>query len=141
MNHNQETSVKPIKTSSSEFGVNYENQFVVLEDAKHIIGIDASDARNLIIENIENGKADKFGWSKSFQNYITTLLYDGKTGYLYTGDNDGHLYKYKVYISSKSCKRLKAYGHLGIGEIISSYRFKIFAFFKEMRVKSEFSTY
>ena len=45
MNHNQETSVKPIKTSSSEFGVNYENQFVVLEDAKHIIGIDASDAK------------------------------------------------------------------------------------------------
>ena len=102
MNHNQETPVEPIKSSSSKFGVMYENQFVVLDDAKHVIGVDARDGSNLIFENLQNQKADKFRWSQSSYNYISTLVYDKDTGFLYVGYKDGHLHQYKIDKASKS---------------------------------------
>ena len=129
MNHNQQTSIEPINTSSSEFGVYYQNQFVVLDDAKHVIGVDASDGGKLILENIETGKADKFGWRDSSCNFIKTLIYDEDTGFLYIGERYGQLYKYKVNTAIKSCEKVKNYGKLGIGEIISSHRFLDFFFF------------
>ena len=129
MNHNQSTPIEPINASSSKFAVMFENHFVVLDDGKHVIGGDGSDLRNLIIENIETGKADKFGWSKSSINLITTLVYDEDTGFLYTGDFHGGFYKYHVDITNKSCEKVKDYGKLGIGEIISSHRFRDFIFF------------
>ena len=129
MNHNQDTPVEQIKSSSSKFGVKYDNQFVVLDDAKHVIGVDAGDRSNLIFENIENQKADKVGGSQSSQNYISTLVYDKDTGSLYTGDDNGHLHQYKIDKASKSCQRVKKYGDLGIGEITSSHRFLQFVFF------------
>ena len=130
MKHNKNTSIKPINASSSKFGVELENQFVVLDDAKHVIGVDANDSRNLILENIENGKADKFRWTKtSYYYYFTSLFYDEKTGFLYTGEDDGHLLQYKVDKTRKSCKKVKNYGKLEIGCIISSHRFMHFVFF------------
>ena len=138
MEHIQETSINPINTSSSIFGVMYENQFAVLDDGKHVIGVDASDGRNLIIENVENGKADKFGWRRSSSDYITTLVYDEKTGFLYSGYKNGHLNQYKIDTASKSCQRVKNCKDDGICEIRSSYRFLEFVFFggskKKIRV-------
>ena len=81
----------------------YENHFVVLNDVKHVIGVDASDLRNLIIENIETRKADKFRWTKSYINLITTLVYDEDTGFLYNGDRYSRLLQYKIDKTSKSC--------------------------------------
>ena len=107
----------------------YEDQFVVLDDGKHIIGIDGSDITNLIIENVENQKADKFVLSKSSFNYITTLVYDEKTGFLYSGYRDGYLRKYKIDITSKSYQRVSDFGNLGISRIYSSHRFMDFVFF------------
>ena len=101
MKHNQKTSIEPINASSSRFGVQYENQFVVLDDGKHVIGMDATDLKNLIFENLKNGKADKFRLSKSSDYYNTTLLYDEDTGLLYTGGTNGRLYKYKVNKTKK----------------------------------------
>ena len=109
----------------------------MLDDVKHVIGLDPSDPGNLIFENIEKGKADKFRWTKSSFIFYTALFYDEDTGYLYTGDFYDHVYKYKVNIASKSCERVKAYGKLGIGPISSSYRFMNFVFLKAMTVKSE----
>ena len=129
MNHNQETAVVPLKSSSNRFGVDYENNFVVMDDAKHVIGLDARDAKNLILENVESGKADKFGWSQSYHKYISTLVYDKDTGSLYTGDDNGHLHQYKIDKASKSCQRVKNYGDLRIGRIMSSHRFLHFVFF------------
>ena len=127
---NQKTIIEPINTSLSRFGVQYENQFNVLDDAKHVIGIDASDPSKLIIENIETRKADKFGWTKSsLYYYFTTLLYDEDTGFLYSGDDCARLYKYKIDKTSKSCERVKAYGNLRIGCITSSHRFMHYVFF------------
>ena len=135
MEHNQDTSIKPINASSSKILVSKENQFVVLDDAKHFIGIDASDAKNLILINIENQKADKFKLCEYNYNYITNLLYDRKTGSLYTGDRRGHLCKYKINKTSKSLKKVKAYGNFGLIEITSSNRFMNFFFFGGFREK------
>ena len=129
MEHNQETNIEPINASFIKFGIQFDDQFVVLDDAKHVIGVDANDARNLILENVENKKTDKFGWGRSSLNYIATLFYDDDTGSLYTGDTNGCLYKYKLDKTSKTNNKVKAYGNLGIGEIFSSHRFLQFVFF------------
>ena len=129
MNHNQQKSIHPINTSLSKFGVEYENQFVVLDDAKHVIGVDPSDGSKLIMENLENGKAVKFGWNKSRINYITTLVYYEDTGSLYTGDRDGQVHQYKLNKTNKSCKKVRDYGNLKIDRIYSSHRFLHFVFF------------
>ena len=138
MNHNQEKGIHPINTSSCKFGVEYENQFVVLDDVKHVIGVDPSDGSKLIMENLENGKAVKFGWNSFFYNYIKTLVYDEDTGSLYTGDRDGQLHKYKLDKTNKSCKRVKDYGNLKIDRIYSSHRFLHFVFFggEDSKIKS-----
>ena len=129
MNHNEETNIEPINTTLSKFGVKYENQFVVLEDAKHVIGVDQKDGNNLIIENVETGKADTFQCGDPFSYFNETLLYDENTGSLCSGINYGGLYKYKVNIASKSCERVKDYGNPKIGCLYSSYRFMNFVFF------------
>ena len=129
MNHNEDTPIEPIYTSTSEFGVMYENQFVVLDDGKHVIGVDASDGGKLIFENIETGKADKFGWRDFGVNFITNMFYAQDTESFYIGDLYDDLYKYKLDKTNKSCKKVKAYGNIGIGRIISSHRFMNFVFF------------
>ena len=129
MNHNQQKSIHPLNTSSCKFGVEYENQFVMLDDVKHVIGVDPSDGSKLIMENLENGKVVKFGWDKSPNNYITTLVYDEDTGSLYTGDRDGQVHQYKLNKTNKSCKKVRDYGNLKIDRIYSSHRFLHFVFF------------
>ena len=129
MNQNQEINIKPIKSSSSKFNVIFENSLVVLDDAKHIIGFHFTEGRNLIIENVENGKAGKFGGSISaFDNLIINMFYDKNTGSLYTG-NDDYLLQYKINTTNKTCQRVKNYGKIGIGQIASSHRFLHFVFF------------
>ena len=128
MKHNQETTIQPYSISSSKFGVRFENQFVVLDDAEHVIGIDASVGTQLIFENILNGSRVNIRGRCSHNNLIKTLLYDRKTGFLYYGDNRSHLHKYKVDTASKTCQRIKGYGNLWIGRIHSSYQFLNFVF-------------
>ena len=83
MTHNQDTPVEPINTSLGKFGVWLENNFVVLDDAKHVIGVDANDPRNLMIENVKNAKADKLKSNcSSCKNFISTLVYDKGTASL-----------------------------------------------------------
>ena len=93
MEHNHDTSIEPINVSSSKFGVRYEKQFIVLDDGKHVISVDPNDAGKMIIENIETGKEDKFGWRNSSDYIITTLVYDENTGSFYSGDTNGRFYK------------------------------------------------
>ena len=101
----------------------------MLDDAKHVIGVEASNVEKLIIENVENGKADKFQVIQSFGNYISSLVYDKDTASLYIGDNYGHLHQYKVTTTSKSCKKVRDFGDLGIEAINSSERFLNIVFF------------
>ena len=129
MEHNKFTSVEPINTSLSKFGVNYENQFVVLDDGKHVIGVDGSDGSKMILENVENGSNVKFEGSNSSFNNITNLFYDEDTGFLYSGDRNGHLSKYKIDTTTKNCQKVREYRNLRIGWINSSHRFLNFVFF------------
>ena len=129
MNHNQATAIKPIKSSSTEFGVMFENNFVVLDDAKHFIGIYSNDAKKLILENVENGSTVKFIGYKRYTNFITTLVFDEKTGSLYNGNSNGNLIQHKVDTANQICKEVKNYGDLGIGKMTSSHRFMDFVFF------------
>ena len=129
MEHNQRANIEPINISSSIFGVEYENQFVVLEDSKHVIGVDPNDGRNLIFENVETQKAFKFRCSESTYYLIVTLVYVEKTGSLYTGDRDGHLQKYKIDEANKTFQKVKNYGKIGIDLIYSSQRFLHLVFF------------
>ena len=129
MEHNQETSIEPIFSSSSEFGVEYENQFVVLDDAKHVMGVDANDRKNLIFENLEDGSKNIFRWRKCFFDYITNLVYDRDTESLYIGYKNGNLQKFKVNKANKTFQKVKNIGNLGIGLIRSSHRFLDFVFF------------
>ena len=129
MEHDKKSPLEPIKSSSCKFAVKYENQFVVLDDAKHVIGMDARDPSKLILENIENGSNVIFRGTHLSKFYISTLVFDEDTGSLYSGDNYGHVVQYKVNTSNQTCKQVKTYQDLGIGGITSSYRFLHFVFF------------
>ena len=129
MQHNQETSINPINTSSSKIGVEYENNFIVLDDGKHVIGVDASDANILILENVETGSSVKFCGIESSDYCITSLMYHEETGSLYSWDNRGYLRKYKIDTISKTFEMVKDYEKLNIDWIRSSHRFLDFVFF------------
>lgn len=135
MEHNEKTPLEPINASSTKFGAKYENQFVLLNDGKHVIGVDPSDPKCLILENMENGKADKLLEIESLEYFITTLLLDEDTGFLYCGDYNGRLYKFKFNNESKSCERVEDFGDIGIGEISCSRRFMNFVFFGGFEAK------
>ena len=129
MYHYQKNIIEPIYTSTSQFGCEFENQFALLDDAKYVIGVDGSQANNLILENIQTGKAEKFRWRRSYMNINTTLIYDEETGFLYIGDRDEHLRKYRIDKTSKTFIKVKDFGKLGIYWIKSSHRFLHFVFF------------
>ena len=129
MNQNQKTSIEPINVSSSEFGVEFENQFVVLDDAKHVIGVNGNNESNLILENLENGSTIEFKGGSYTDDFISTLVYHEKIGFLYGGNYYGYLYKYKLDTKNKTCELVKYLGNLKIGWIRSSHRFLHFVFF------------
>lgn len=135
MEHKEETSVEQINASSSKFGFQNENQFVVMDDAKHVIRVDPSDGRNLILENIQNGKATKYEGSKIIENCITAMIYNEQKRSFYTGNNNHELHKYIIETANKTIKKVKDFGKIGIGWITSSYRFMNLNFFGGNRNK------
>ena len=129
MQHDQETPVMLTNVSSSGFVVHFKNNFVVLDDAEHVIGVDKEDPSKLILENVENGSILDLGGLKSFDFSILILVYDEESGSMYSGDLNGHIIKHKVDTFNQIRKKVKYYGHLGIGSIYSSARFMQFVFF------------
>ena len=112
-----------------------ENNFVVLDDAENIIGVDEGNSSRLILEN---GSIVEFGEQNSYLHQILTLAYDKESRSLFSGDKKGHLVQYKVDTLNQTCDEVKNFGDLGIGVIISSSRFMEFVFFggstKKVRV-------
>ena len=119
----------PTNVSSSGFWINFENNFVVLEDAEHVIGVDEGNRSELILENLKSGSKVQFGERKSNDNFISTLVYDQESRSLYSGDFKGHLFQHKVDTSNLTCEEVKNFGDLGIESICSSARFMQFVFF------------
>ena len=136
MQHNQQTPVEPIKSSSSEFVILYQNHFVVLDDAKHIIGADADDLSKMILENVDNGSKVEFGGSIICFSEITSLVYNEDTRSLYSADSVGDLLKYKINTAGKTCEKVRIYLNFGKDGITSSHRFMHFVFLDGVRVKS-----
>lgn len=131
MEQNKESSIPPIDTSSKKFGVEYENNFLVLDDAEHVIGVDAKNPKNLILENLSTGEKVKFGGDV---DCITTLIYDKNTETLLVGDKDGYVIQYKVDLQNPTCEDIKFFD-LEIGEIFSSCKFMDYVFFGGDRSK------
>ena len=129
MEHNQRTHVKPTNVSSSGFRVKLENQFVVLDIAEHVFGVNVLISSLLILENIQNGLNLQFIERNSILNEFFSLVYDEEDMSLYSGDRFGHLVQHKVDTLNQTCKEVKNYGDLEIGSICSSHRFINFVFF------------
>ena len=99
------------------FFVHYENSFVVLPDAKTIVGINKIDESTLIMENIKTKKAINFGIR---EGYLCTLLYDKVTGSLLTGDDWGIIFHYKRGGNQGNFCLVKKYENLGIKSVKST---------------------
>ena len=61
----------------------------MLDDSKHIIGVDADDLSKMILENIDNGSKIKFGGNIICFSEITSLIYNEDTRSLYSADSVG----------------------------------------------------
>lgn len=61
MSQKTQTNVAALSTSKSQFGVLYENQFVLSEDGRHLIGVDASDLTRILVEDLTTGSSFCFG--------------------------------------------------------------------------------
>ena len=68
----QKTKVPVFYKTSNKFGINSENQIVVLKHAKYIIGPNPKDLTKLILEDISKESSFDFGNNK---HTITTLTY------------------------------------------------------------------
>lgn len=107
------------------FFAHHENSFVVLPDAKTIVGVKAINERILVMENIKTKKALTFG---KYEGNICTLLYDKMTGSLFAGDDWGSIFHYKRGAQGNFCL-VKKYENLGIGSVKSTAQMGGLAFF------------
>ena len=129
MEKNQETAVRPVNVSFNKFWIQLENQFIVLDDAEHVIGVDARDRSKLILENLKNGSTVRFAGRNSILFPIFTMVFDEESRSLYCGYQFGRLHQYEVDTLNQTCKKVRDFGNLGIGCIRSCQRFMQFVFF------------
>ena len=118
MRQKANATVSPDKESKCQFGVLYENSFVLSDDGRHVIGPDASDARRILVEDLSTGASFGFGEN---QNTIYTLFFDQDSRTLLAGDDDGHLVEYDLDLQKGQGRTTKKHGDLGIGFIYSSF--------------------
>ena len=135
MENNPDTENEHINDLYIKFGIIYENQFVVLDDAKHVIGVYSQDPGKLIFRDAYYGFLIEFEKERYINYSITNLVYDDKTRSLFSGNNHGRLFRHKVDAQNKTCPIVKDYGNLGIGSITSSDQFLHLVFFGGNRGK------
>lgn len=134
-NSKSNSKVRFVHETKNKFDVFYETSFVVLPDAKTILGADASDAKTLIMEDIGNGDSRSIG---RHSGSVQTILFDRVSEYLLVGDYSGHVLQYKKTTStnlfgllkdSVSFALVKDLGHIGVGSVCSSVQLGGLAFF------------
>ena len=118
------STIKFRHETRNEFFVENENSFLVLPDAKTVVGADASDLKKLLIEDITQGNPRKIG---THGGTISTVLFDSLTQSLLVGDYKGHVKQYKKV--NQSFTMVKDYGDVGVGVIVSSTQVGRFAIF------------
>ena len=103
-----------------------ENQFVVSENGRHLIGADGTDSTRVCVEDTTTGSKFSFG---KHQNFIETLIFDNDSGTLLAGDYHGHLVLYDLDLVNKTFRQVRDFGDLEIGFVCSSFRHKGYVFF------------
>ena len=119
-------TVSSFYTSSSQFGAFYENNFVLSEDGRHLIGVDGTDCTRLLVEDLETGAGFHFG---KHADTVYTLVFDPDSGTLLAGDLKGRLIQYRLDLQDNQAEQTKDHGNLGIGLIYSSAKLKGLVFF------------
>lgn len=134
MEHTPNTTLSPFRKSKSRFGVEYENGFVFSRDGRVLVGVNAEDATEILVEDLASGLAFAFG---THTETISTLFFEEDSGTLLAGDIDGDLVQYRLDLDKKKGWVTMDHGHLGIGNIFSCSGRKGFVFFggnKKVRV-------
>ena len=92
MNAASDSSVKISYKGNNNFQAAYLNHFLVLPDAKTVVGVDGSDREKLVMEDISEGKSTLIGKNS---DQISSLLFHSLTQSLLVGDVDGYIKQYK----------------------------------------------
>lgn len=109
------STVKKTGISENDFWLFHENHFVVLPDGKTLCGVDASDPRTLVSEELYNNCPFRFG---RHGNWVQTLLFCSGSQTLLAGDMNGHVVQYKR--SPRFYTILRDFGDIYIGNVHSS---------------------
>ena len=104
--------------------MSYENNFLVLPDAKTVVGVNASDRKKLMIEDITLRNPRQIG---THGVLTQTVLFDSLTQSLLVGDFDGDVKQYKKV--NQSFTMVKDYGNVCVGRILSSTQVGRFVIF------------
>ena len=117
MRQNSNTTVSLDRESKCLFGVEYQNNFILSDDGRYVIGPDAGDGRRILVEDLSTGSWFGFGEN---EHAIQTLCFDQDSRTLLAGDYDGHLVEYDLDLQKGNVWGTKKHGDLGIGMISSS---------------------
>ena len=129
------SNITPFSKSVNKFWLFYENQFDFLDDQNTIIGVDANDQNQLLIEDLTNTCTIKV---ERQQSSITNLIFDKTTMTLLAGGKDGCIVQFKLDLIKKIAEKIKIHKVKKIGHISSSCIFMNFVFFggTKMKVKA-----
>ena len=105
------------KVSEKKFWVDFENSFVVLDDSKTIIGVDAKSRTILMEENLWDGKYSKVIGQHGKR--INTILHLAGLNALLVGDDNNQLVQYQQGLR-EGWVVSRDYKDLGIGKVLSS---------------------
>ena len=114
------TSDSPIdfeEQSKQRFCAFSPQNFLVLPDAKTIIGPDASNDKRLVSEDISTHEVTQLG---HLSNVIRSVLFDAKTRSLFAADANGQLVQYEKSEEDGSFTLAKDYGCIGMGQAYAS---------------------
>ena len=124
VNAANDSTIKIRHQTQNKFWVDYENQFLVLPDAKTVVGADASFPKKLMVEVISQGNPRQIG---THGGLIETVLFHSLTQSLLVGGKSGHVKHYQKM--NQSFTMVKDYGDVGVGLIYSSTQVGLLAVF------------
>lgn len=109
------STVALVNESATQFFVLYETGFTVLPDQKHVIGVDASNGKNLVMEDLQSKSPTQIA---THADFIRTVVYNQVTDSLLAGDRKGHVVQYQK--TGDSFGLLRDFGDVGVGQVYCS---------------------
>lgn len=126
MNRESPGTLMPDFETKCRFGVNTDSSFVFSEDGQYVIGLDAGNLGHILVEHLAKGPLYRLNEN---QIRIHTLFFEGRSGTLLSGDDEGHLVQYRLDLENGSVKKVKDHGYLGFEIITSISAFEGLVFF------------